>query len=146
MKSFLARPQDVQRKWFVVDAGNEILGRMATKVAQILMGKHKPSYTPHIDTGDYVIITNASKVQVTGKKLDQEVYRYHTQRPGNLKETPMRKMMEFKPEEVVRLAIRRMLPKTKLGRHMLAKLKVFRAADHTHAAQKPEPLAFKTAK
>ncbi len=146
MKSYVARPQDVEQKWWIVNAENEILGRMASRVAQILMGKHKPTYTPHVDTGDFVIVTNASKVQVTGRKKQQRIYRYHTQRPGGLKEATMQEMLDKKPREVIRLAVRRMLPKTRLGRKMLLKLKIFDDAEHCHQAQKPEELVLGTAK
>ncbi len=146
MSTYVARPKDVERKWWAIDAENEILGRMAARVAQILMGKHKPTYTPNIDTGDFVVVTNAAKVQVTGRKREQRMYRYHTQRPGGLKEATMAEMLDRKPEEVVRLAVRRMLPKTRLGKKMLSKLKIFAGPNHNHQAQSPEKLELGTAR
>lgn len=132
-------------QWFVVDASQEILGRMAAQIAQRLMGKHKPTYTPHVDTGDYIVVINAEKVQVTGaNKEADKMYRNHTGWPGGLKEVSLARMRERKPEEVIRLAVRRMLPKTTLGRHMLKKLKVYAGDRHSHHAQKPEQLSFGT--
>lgn len=131
-------------EWFVVDASKEILGRMSVEIARRLMGKHKPHYTAHVDTGDYIIVTNAGDVQVTGGKEFRKVYRSHTQYPGGLREISYQRMKERHPEEIVRLAVRRMLPKTNLGRAMLRKLKVYRDANHQHDAQKPTELQFGT--
>ena len=131
-------------KWYVVDASKEILGRMSTEVAKMLMGKHKPEYTPHRDTGDFIVVINAKDVQVTGAKAEKKVYRSHTQHPGGLREIPYARMRERHPEDIVRLAVRRMLPKTTLGRYMLKKLKIYPGAEHPHHAQKPEVLSFGT--
>jgi large subunit ribosomal protein L13 len=144
MKSYVAKPHEIVRKWYLVDASQEILGRMATRIARILMGKHRPTYTPYLDTGDFVVVVNAEKVNLTGGKERKKVYRHHTGFLGNLIETPYIAMRDNKPEEVVRLAVRRMLPKTSLGRHMFSKLKVYRGPGHKHEAQRPEPLAFGT--
>ncbi len=140
MKSYVAKPYEVERKWYVVDAEGKTLGRLATQVATILRGKHKPIFTPHVDTGDFVIIVNAEKVKLTGKKLDQKMYRWHTGYPGGLKERTYRDMMNNKPEKVVLSAVKGMLPKNSLGRKMLTKLKVYRGLEHKHEAQKPEVL------
>lgn len=140
MNSFVQKPQDVVRKWYVVDADGKTLGRMASEIASVLRGKHKPTYTPHVDCGDFVIVINADKVAFTGKKLDQKKYRWHTGYMGGLRERTARQMMETKPEEVVRLAIKGMLPKGPLGSHMITKLKVFAGSEHTHQAQMPEAL------
>lgn len=138
MKTFVAKKNEVEQKWFVVDAEGAVLGRMATKIAPILMGKNKPEYTPHVDTGDYVIILNAEKVRLTGKKAQQKVYDYYTHYPGGHRFVSFAEMMAKKPEKVVELAVRRMLPKNRLGRNMLKKLKVYRGPEHNHHAQKPE--------
>ncbi len=130
----------VEPKWCLVDADGKVLGRLATRVATILQGKHRATYVPHMDTGDFVVVINAEKVVMSGKKLDQKVYRHHTGYIGHLVEKSAREMMEEKPEEIVRLAVKRMLPKTKLGRQMFGKLKVYRGSEHPHAAQKPEVL------
>lgn len=143
MKSFIAKPQEVERKWYIVDAAGKPLGRVASQVASILRGKHKPTFTPHVDTGDYVIIINAEKVVLTGKKLDQKMLRHHSFYPGGLKETPYREAIAKKPEFVFSEAVRRMLPKGVLGRQMLTKLKVYRGAEHNQQAQKPEVLELK---
>ena len=140
MNTYMAKPADVQRKWYVVDAEGMVLGRLASQVANILRGKNKPIYTPHVDTGDYVIIVNASKVILTGKKLDQKIYYHHTGYPGGLKETKYRKLMADKPEFAVRHAVVGMLPKGSLGRQMAKKLKVYAGPEHEQAAQKPEAL------
>lgn len=140
MKSFIAKPHEVERKWYVVDAENKTLGRLASEVASILRGKKKPIYTPHVDTGDYVIIINAEKIDVTGKKREEKLYRHHTGFPGGLKEITFEKLIARKPEEVLRHAIKGMLPKGKLGRQMYTKLKVYSGPDHKHASQKPEVL------
>ena len=142
MKSFLAKPNEVQRAWYVIDAEGKTLGRLATEVAKILRGKHKAIYTPHVDTGDFVIIVNAEKVVLTGKKLDQKLYRHHSLYPGGLKETPYRRLFETKPEQPVYLAVKGMLPKNSLGRQMLKKLKVYAGPEHDNQAQKPEVYEF----
>lgn len=134
----MAKTGAVERKWLVIDAENMILGRLATQVATVLRGKNKPIFTPHVDTGDYVIIINAEKVRLTGKKLDQKLYRHHTGYPGGLKEITYRKLMDKKPEFAVKEAVRGMLPKGPLGRAMFKKLHVYRGAEHIHQAQKPE--------
>ena len=140
MRTYMARKEDVKPEWFFVDASQEILGRMAVDVAMILTGKNKPTYTPHVDTGDHVIIVNAAKVRVSGRKIEQKVYRHHTGWPGGLVERRMSELMKSKPDEVIRLAVRRMLPKTKLGRQMIKKLHVYAGPEHPHEAQKPRPL------
>ena len=138
MKSFMAKKEQVDKKWLLVDVEGEILGRMAAKIAPILMGKNKPVYTPHVDTGDYVIVVNAEKIRVTGKKAEQKQYDYYTYSPGGHKYVSFADMMAKKPEKVIELAVRRMLPKNKLGRKMLKKLKVYRGPEHDHQAQMPE--------
>ena len=143
MKSFMARPSTIERKWYVVDATGHTLGRLASEIASILRGKNKPTYTPHIDTGDYVIVVNADKIQVTGKKLDQKVYYNHSDYVGGMKETTLREKMAKKPEDVIYLAVKGMLPKGPLGREMITKLHVYAGADHKHQAQKPEVLEIK---
>jgi large subunit ribosomal protein L13 len=145
MKTYMAKPADIERKWFEVDADGKILGRLAVEVARILMGKHRPMYTPHMDTGDCVIVVNAEKIIVTGRKAEQKSYYHYTGYPGGLVETNYQRMQERKPEEIVRLAIRRMLPKTKLGKQMLSKLKVHAGPDHPHTAQAPEKLEMPSA-
>ncbi len=139
----VAKPAEIERKWYVVDAEGLTLGRMATQVATILRGKHKPCYTPHVDTGDFVIIINADKVVLTGKKLDQKIYYRHSGYPGGLKATKYRHLMEKKPAFVVEKAVRGMLPKNTLGRQMYRKLKVYAGSEHPHQAQKPEKLEIK---
>jgi large subunit ribosomal protein L13 len=142
MKSFLAKPNEVSRAWYVIDAEGKTLGRLATEVAKILRGKHKAIYTPHVDTGDFVIIINAEKVVLTGKKLDQKLYRHHSLYPGGLKETPYRRLFETKPDQPVYLAVKGMLPKNSLGRQMLKKLKVYAGPEHNNQAQKPQVYEF----
>ncbi len=139
----MAKAGDVQRKWYVVDAEGMVLGRLASQVAAILRGKNKPIYTPHVDTGDYVIVLNADKIVLTGKKLDQKVYYSHSGFPGGLKETLYRRLLAEKPEFVIKHAVVGMLPKGPLGRQMAKKLKVYAGAEHEHAAQKPEKLELK---
>lgn len=143
MKSFMASPSTIERKWYVVDATGHTLGRLASEIASILRGKNKPTYTPHIDTGDYVIVVNADKIQVTGKKLDQKVYYNHSDYVGGMKETTLREKMAKKPDDVIYLAVKGMLPKGPLGREMITKLHVYAGADHKHQAQKPEVLEIK---
>ena len=140
MKSFMASPSTVERKWYVVDAADMTLGRLASEVAKVLRGKNKPTFTPHIDTGDYVIVVNAEKIQVTGKKLDQKIYYHHSEYVGGMKEATLREMMQKKPEFVITHAVKGMLPKGPLGRQMLKKLHVYAGPEHNHAAQKPETL------
>ena len=142
MKSFMASPATIERKWYVVDAAGYTLGRLASEVAKVLRGKNKPIFTPHMDCGDYVIIVNADKVKVTGKKLDQKIYYHHSEYVGGMKETTLREMMAKKPEKVVKLAVKGMLPKGALGKDMLKKLHVYAGPEHEHAAQKPEVLVF----
>lgn len=142
MKTFMAKPETVERKWYVVDATGMVLGRLASQVAAVLRGKNKPTFTPHVDTGDYVIITNCDKVVLTGRKLEQKFYRYHTGYVGGLKEISYSKMMATKADFVVYEAVKGMLPKSPLGRQMLKKLKVYKGAEHGHEAQKPEVLTF----
>jgi large subunit ribosomal protein L13 len=140
MKTFMAKKNQVEQKWLLVDAEGAILGRMASKIAPMLMGKNKPTYTPHVDTGDYVIVVNADKVKVTGKKAEAKEYDYYTHHPGGHKFVSFADMMAKKPEKVVELAVKRMLPKNKLGRAMLKKLKVYRGPEHDNQAQKPEKI------
>ena len=142
MNSFMANPAKVERKWYVVDATGYTLGRLASEVAKVLRGKNKPIFTPHIDTGDYVIIVNAEKIKVTGKKLDQKIYYHHSDYVGGMKETTLREMLAKKPEKVVELAVKGMLPKGPLGRELFTKLHVYAGAEHPHTAQKPEVLTF----
>jgi large subunit ribosomal protein L13 len=139
----MAKVGHADAKWHVVDANDKVLGRLATRVASLLMGKTKPTFTPHVDAGDFVIVVNAEKVAVTGRKAEQKVYRHHTGFIGNLVERPFKQMIETRPEEVIELAVRRMLPKTRLGKRMLSKLKVYRGAQHPHAAQKPQTYKYK---
>ena len=143
MKSFMANAQNVERKWYVVDAEGQTLGRLSSEIAKVLRGKNKPIYTPHVDTGDYVIVINAEKINVTGKKMDQKIYYHHSDYVGGMKETTLKVMLEKKPTEVVRLAVKGMLPKGTLGRHMLDKLHVYAGPEHNNAAQKPEVLEIK---
>lgn len=140
MSSFIQKPADVTRKWYVVDAEGKTLGRMASEVAAILRGKNKPTYTPHVDGGDYVIIINAEKVQVTGKKRKEKIYKRHTGYPGGLREVTFEKLQAKHPEEIIRHAVKGMMPNGKLGRQMFKKLKVYVGPEHNHAAQKPEVL------
>jgi len=140
MKTYMAKAQEVNRKWYVVDVEGKVLGRAASEVAKILRGKHKPEYTPHVDTGDFVIVINADKVVLTGKKLDKKLYRHHTGWIGNFKEIKYRHFLQQKPEKVFELAVKRMLPGNRLGRAMFRKLKVYAGSEHNHQAQKPEVL------
>ena len=142
MKTFMASPATIDRKWYVVDAEGMTLGRLASEVAKVLRGKNKPIFTPHIDTGDYVIVVNAEKVKVTGKKLDQKVYYNHSDYVGGMKEATLAEMLAKKPEKVIELAVQGMLPKGPLGRSMIKKLHVYAGPDHEQAAQKPEVLTF----
>jgi len=142
MKTFVATPSNIERKWLVIDATGKTLGRLATEVAKLLRGKHKPVYTPFADTGDYVIVLNASKMVLTGKKLDQKYYRHHSGYPGGMKETDYKTMMAKKPEMALELAVKGMLPKNSLGRQMFKKLHVYAGAEHNHAAQQPVEYTF----
>lgn len=143
MKSFMASPATIERKWYVVDATGHTLGRLSSEIAAILRGKNKPTFTPHIDTGDYVIVVNADKIKVTGKKLSQKIYYKHSDYPGGMRETTLAEMMAKDSAEVIRLAVKGMLPKGPLGRDMITKLHVYSGAEHPHAAQKPEVLEIK---
>ena len=143
MKTYMPNPSQVERKWYVVDAEGQTLGRLASEVAKVLRGKNKAIFTPHIDTGDYVIVVNAEKIKVTGKKLDQKIYYSHSDYVGGMKETTLREMLEKKPEKVIELAVKGMLPKGPLGRSMITKLHVYAGPDHEQAAQKPEVLEIK---
>ena len=140
MKTFSAKPAEVRRDWYVVDATNKTLGRLSTEIASRLRGKHKPDYTPHVDTGDYIVVVNAEKIRVTGNKLKDKMYHHHTGYIGNLKSVPLDKLLETHPERAVEHAVKGMLPKGPLGRKMLAKLRVFAGPEHTHVAQQPIPL------
>lgn len=134
----MAKKERLERRWLLVDADNAILGRLAAKVAMVLMGKTKPTYTPHVDTGDYIVVINAEKIKVTGRKAESKQYDYYTHFPGGHKYVSFKEMLARKPEKVIELAVRRMLPKTRLGRQMLKKLKVYRGPEHNHTAQRPE--------
>lgn len=142
MKSFMASPSTIERKWYVVDATGYTLGRLSSEVAKVLRGKNKPIFTPHMDCGDYVIIVNAEKVKVTGKKLDQKIYYHHSDYVGGMKQTTLKEKLAKKPEQVIELAVKGMLPKGPLGRQMYRKLYVYAGPEHKHAAQKPEVLTF----
>jgi large subunit ribosomal protein L13 len=142
MKSYMASPATIERKWYVVDATGYTLGRLSSEIAKVLRGKNKPTYTPHIDTGDYVVVVNAEKIKVTGKKLDQKIYYNHSDYVGGMRETTLREMMDKKPERVIELAVKGMLPKGPLGRQMIKKLHVYAGPEHEQAAQKPETLTF----
>ena len=143
MKTFMASPATIERKWYVVDAEGKTLGRLASEVAKVLRGKNKAIFTPHIDTGDYVIVVNAEKISVTGKKLDQKIYYHHSDYVGGMKETTLREKLAKKPESVIELAVKGMLPKGPLGRSMINKLHVYAGPEHNNAAQKPEVLEIK---
>ena len=142
MKTYMANPDKIEKKWYVVDAQGQTLGRLTSEIAKVLRGKNKQEFTPHVDTGDYVIVVNAEKIPVTGKKLDQKVYYNHSDYVGGMKETTLREMMAKKPEKVIELAVKGMLPKGPLGRAMIKKLHVYAGPEHNHAAQKPEVLTF----
>ncbi|MGI9308793.1 MAG: 50S ribosomal protein L13 [Gammaproteobacteria bacterium] len=140
MKTFSAKPQEVKRGWYVVDATDRTLGRLATEIASRLRGKHKPEFTPHVDTGDYIVVVNAAQIRVTGNKLQGKIYHRHTGYIGSLKSVTLEKQLALHPERVITQAVKGMLPKNSLGRAMLKKLRVFPGAEHTHAAQQPQPL------
>lgn len=140
MKTYSAKPREIGRKWFVVDATDQVLGRLATRIATVLRGKHKPPFTPHLDVGDFVIVVNAEKVKLTGQKLDKKLYRRHSEYPGGLKEIPYRRLLSTHPERAIERAVWGMLPKGTLGRQLRRKLKVYGGPDHPHSSQNPEPL------
>ncbi len=142
MQTYMANPDKIERKWYVVDADGCTLGRLASGVASVLRGKNKPQFTPHVDTGDYVIIVNADKIKVTGKKLEQKIYYNHSDYVGGMRETTLKEMLAKKPERVIELAVKGMLPKGPLGRSMYTKLFVYAGSEHKHEAQKPEALTF----
>lgn len=144
IRSYSAKPGEIPRQWHHVDAGTHVLGRLAVKIARVLMGKHKPTYTPHVDTGDFVVVTNASKIRLTGNKEATRTYASYSYYPGGYKEVPYLRVQERHPERIILEAVRRMLPKNKLGRRMLTKLKVYNTENHPHAAQQPAPWAFGT--
>ena len=141
MKTYSPRPQDIDRKWYVIDANGLILGRLASKVAQVLRGKHKPMWAPHTDVGDFIVVVNADKVRVTGRKAEQKLYYRHSGYPGGLKKTSYATLMQTKPEDVLRQAVRGMLPHNRMGRKMLRKLKIYASSEHPHQAQTPEQLS-----
>jgi large subunit ribosomal protein L13 len=143
MKSYMARPLEVERKWYVVDAEGKHLGRLATEIVRVLRGKNKPQYTPHVDVGDFVVVVNADKVAVTGRKAEQRVYRRHSGYPGGMKETSYEQMLARKPTEVLRKAVYGMMPKTRLARKQFKKLKIYAGPEHPHAAQDPQTLEVK---
>jgi large subunit ribosomal protein L13 len=140
MKTYQAKKEEVEHQWYLVDAEGRILGRLATELAKILRGKNKPIYTPHVDTGDFVIVVNAGKVALTGKKMKDKIYYHHTGYPGGIREMSAEKLLAKKPTEMIRIAVKGMLPKNSLGRQMFQKLKVYAGAKHPHEAQKPVPL------
>ena len=142
MQTYMANPDKIERKWYVVDAEGCTLGRLASGIASVLRGKNKPQFTPHVDTGDYVIVINADKIKVTGKKMDQKIYYNHSDYVGGMKETTLKEMLAKKPEKVIELAVKGMLPKGPLGRSMYTKLFVYAGPEHKHEAQKPEVLTF----
>ena len=142
MKSYMAKANEVERKWYVIDAEGKVLGRLASEIASVLRGKRKPIFTPHVDCGDFVIVINADKVVLTGDKLNQKIHAYHTGYPGGRKEVVYAEMMAKRPEKVIELAVKGMLPKSRLGRQMIKKLKVYAGAEHPHAAQEPEVYEF----
>lgn len=145
MKTFSANPKTVKREWFIVDATNKVLGRLASEIASRLRGKHKPEYTPHVDTGDYIIVTNAEKIRVTGNKRKDKVYHRHSGYPGGLKSTTFEKLIDEHPERTIEFAVKRMLPKNPLGREMFRKLKVYAGAEHPHSSQQPTELQIQEA-
>ena len=144
MKTYVATPQDRERNWVLVDANGQNLGRLATQIADVLRGKRKPTYTPHCDVGDFVVVVNAEKISVTGNKRTEKMYHRHSGHPGGLKSRSLNEMLERRPEEVIRIAVKGMLPKNRLARKQITKLKIYAGPDHPHAAQKPEPLEITT--
>ncbi|MEO2154108.1 MAG: 50S ribosomal protein L13 [Aquificae bacterium] len=143
MKTYRIKPKDVKREWYIVDATGKTLGRLASEIAKILMGKHKVYWSPDQDLGDFVIVVNADKIRVTGKKMKQKLYRWHSGYPGGFREMPLEWMLQHNPEKVIKLAVKRMLPKNKLGHRMMKRLKVYAAPEHPHQAQQPKPLDIK---
>ena len=143
MKTYSQKASEIQRNWLLVDAENQVLGRLATQIAVLLRGKHKPTFTPSMDGGDFVVVVNAEKIQVTGRKIDQKIYYRHTNYPGGLKATPYRIMLQKHPERIIRIAVKGMLPRNRLSRRILLKLKVYAGAEHPHAVQQPTPYALK---
>lgn len=141
MKTYSAKPESVERGWFIVDAQDLVLGRLATELARRLRGKHKPEYTPHVDTGDYIVVINAEKIAVTGNKMEDKMYQHHTGYPGGLKSMSLRKVLETHPTRAIESAVKGMLPKNKLGREMIKKLKIYAGTEHKHEAQQPQPLS-----
>ncbi|MCS6887272.1 50S ribosomal protein L13 [Chloroflexus sp.] len=139
MKTYHQKPSEVQRDWYVIDASGKVLGRLATQISTLLRGKHKPTYTPSIDGGDFVIVVNAEKIVLTGRKPEQKIYYHHTGYPGGIKATPYKMMMAKSPDRVLRLAVKRMLPKNRMGRRLLTKLRIYAGPNHPHAAQQPKP-------
>ena len=144
MKTYSAKPGEISRDWYVVDAEGKTLGRLATQIADTLRGKNKPAYTPHVDTGDFVVVVNAEKISVTGQKRSEKMYYRHSGYPGGLKSRTLNDMLERRPEEVIRLAVKGMLPKNRLARKQLTKLKVYAGPEHPHVAQQPKPLELET--
>jgi large subunit ribosomal protein L13 len=143
MKTYTAKPGEIERRWYVVDAEGQNLGRLATRIADTLRGKNKPQFTPHVDTGDFVVVVNAEKIAVTGKKLDEKIYYRHSGYPGGLKQRTLREQLERRPTEVLRIAVKGMLPKNKLAARQLTKLKIYAGPEHPHTAQAPEPMEVK---
>ncbi len=143
MRSYMAKKGEVDQQWHLVDADDQVVGRLASRIARVLMGKHRPEYTPHVDTGDFVVVTNAAKVRFTGRKMEKKRYYHYTGHPGGLRERTVSDLLERKPEEVLHLAVRRMMPKTRMGRAMIKKLKIYPGAEHPHDAQNPQPLTLK---
>lgn len=143
MRTYMPKKGEIEQRWHLVDGEDQVVGRLASRLARVLMGKHRPEYTPHMDTGDYVVVVNAAKVRFTGRKAADKRYFHYTGHPGGLRERTVADLLERKPEDVLRLAVRRMLPKTRLGRQMILKLKIYPGADHPHEAQQPQPLTLK---
>ena len=143
MRTYMAKKGEVEQRWHLVDADDKVVGRLASRIARVLMGKHRPEYTPHVDTGEFVVVVNAAKVRFTGRKPAQKRYYHYTGHPGGLRERTVTDLLERKPEEILHLAVRRMLPKTRLGRQMIQKLKIYPGAEHPHEAQQPQPLTLK---
>jgi large subunit ribosomal protein L13 len=141
LKTYSPKPSDITQKWFIVDANGLVLGRLATKIAEVLRGKHKPMWAPHMDCGDFIVVVNADKVRITGRKMLQKRYVHHTGYPGGLRHTPIARVMQDRPEFILKHAVRGMLPHNRLGRQMLKKLKIYTAPEHPHSAQQPEPLS-----
>lgn len=141
-KCYQAKPLEVERQWFSVDADGKVLGRLATRIATVLMGKHKPQYTPHVDTGDFVVVTNAGKIRLTGRKIEEKEHMYYTYYTGGGRTVPYKDLIQTHPDRIIRLAVQRMLPKNALGRRLITKLKIYRGADHPHTAQQCQPLKF----